>query len=153
MSAWLRWSLRQLYLLYFWPTRFVQENGELDRGGIFRSWVPRLRYLLKMLPLMAVLVILTNTVLGTLWESVLLEPYYWSESWIAVMVGVAFGVALGVAFGVEGGVGWIVGFLAAVYRILEYPIMVMLGGDAPVYWQIRPPRRGGGAVIRSRGTK
>ena len=50
MKAWLRWSLWQLYLIFFWPSRFQREVEGDEPGQPRLSLRERAVYLLKMSP-------------------------------------------------------------------------------------------------------
>ena len=66
MKDYLRWSLRQFYLLHFCPTQYERETKDLDVKG-------RLLYLLRMLPWIAAFIVLglTFVTTGTIWCLVL----------------------------------------------------------------------------------
>jgi hypothetical protein len=125
MKNYLCWSLRQLYLLCFWPTQFKREV----EGNVADRLIPRFSkvvlYLLKMVPWMVTFGALGNLVAGYLCE-VLEITFRWGNSWVGVALGVALGaagglvigvaadVAGGLAFGVAGGVAGGLAFGAAI---------------------------------------
>lgn len=153
MKAYLRWSLRQLYLLLFWPTQFEREvEGPLPGQPQLR-FGERFRYLLKMLPWIVALVALGNLVVGRTCEAFEIA-FRWEPSWVGVapgvalgvasgvasgvVLGVVLGVALGVAFGVASGVvlgvafGMALGvaFWLAYFRLVTYPFDAALAATA-----------------------
>ena len=69
MKDYLRWSLRQLFLLYFQPTRFaraVEGDGPDDAKLTFRQ---RAGYMLKMLPWMILLSVAANVSAGIICQA------------------------------------------------------------------------------------
>ena len=55
MNAYLRWSLRQFYLLVFWPTQFEREVEDLVIQERILGFKQRFVYMLKLLPWIAAL--------------------------------------------------------------------------------------------------
>jgi uncharacterized ubiquitin-like protein YukD/MFS family permease len=97
MKAYISWSLRQLYLIYFWPTRFkreVETSGDGERRPRLkeRAW-----YMLKMLPWLILINVFVNLTIGFICERFGIA-YRWNEPW--VWIGMVFGVVGGVACGV-----------------------------------------------------
>ncbi len=100
MKEYLLWSLRQFYLLLFWPTQYAEEFGS-----------PRLKelylYVLKMFPWMVALAVVGNLIVGYICEAFGIA-YRWMDSWRGVGYGVTLGIMAGIAgsiaFGVAGGV-------------------------------------------------
>src|SRR5215213_4530866 len=119
MKDYLRWSLRQFYLLCFWPTQFRREVEGDTPDRLIPRFSKSVLYLLKMLPWIVAFAVLGNLIAGYICEAFGI-PFRWAVSWWAVAVGVAFGVAsgvgggrtvgvvvgvaVGVAFGAAGGV-------------------------------------------------
>lgn len=116
MNAYLRWSLRQLYLIFFWPKEFTREVESFGLDGPKLSFVERVQYCLKLFPLLLALCALASLIAGNTCEASGLD-YDWAASWVnvarslgfsaaySVMTGPALGVALGIAFSVPTGVG------------------------------------------------
>src|SRR5262245_43925526 len=101
MAGYIRWSLRQFYLILFWPTQFEREVENWRRDGPKLRRIERLRYLMKMLPWMVVLAVIGNLIAG-----IVCEAYGSGFNWVEFWRGVAFGAAFGVAVGVVGGVAF-----------------------------------------------
>lgn len=102
MKAYLRWSLRQLYLLVFSPTQFereVEACTDSPRPGFRERFV----YLVKMLPWIAALAALGNLIAGDIGAGVGMA-FIWVDAWYGVALGVAGGVAVGMTAGVGVGV-------------------------------------------------
>ncbi len=99
MKTYLCWSLWQLYLLLFWPTRFKREVEDYHIKEREMGLKQRFFYLLKMLPWMAAFAVFANVASGRTCELLGIE-YRWMASWVGVAVGVAFSVVVGVAVGV-----------------------------------------------------
>lgn len=94
MKAYLRWSLKQLYLLFFWPTRFKREfEGNSPRGFKHNS-VQTIRYILGLLPWVVALAVLGNTVGGYVCE-LFGVPINWERSWAVIPFGIGAGMGLG----------------------------------------------------------
>jgi uncharacterized protein len=106
MKDYLRWSFRQFYLLYFWPTRFRREVEGEEREEPRLRLKERVGYMLKMLPWMVIIGVIANLVLGFTCERFGLV-YKWERSWAAVAVGAAggsiIGATAGVVYGLTGG--------------------------------------------------
>ncbi|MDQ3133273.1 MAG: hypothetical protein M3Q76_00510, partial [Acidobacteriota bacterium] len=64
MKDYLHWSLRQLYLLYFWPTQFEREIEDRHLGGLRLRFKERTIYMLKMLPWMVFINVFANLIIG-----------------------------------------------------------------------------------------
>jgi uncharacterized protein len=115
MADYIRWSIRQFYLLVFYPTRFQRERESFYADGPKLRHIERLRYLVKMLPWIVALAVISNLIAGVICEAYGLN-FAWGKSWVGVAagvvggvvggvtVGVAEGLAGGVALGVSGGV-------------------------------------------------
>ncbi|MFL6209922.1 MAG: ATP-binding protein [Pyrinomonadaceae bacterium] len=103
MKEYLCWSLRQLYLIFFWPTQFGREveGEEADLPKL--KFSERFLYLLKILPWVIILAVLGNLILGYACEAYGVT-FDWKSAWVSVAFGVAVGMASGVAFGVTFGV-------------------------------------------------
>src|SRR5579859_7786315 len=99
MKNYLRWSLHQLFWIYFQPSRFGREveGGEHDQPKL--AWRDRSHYLLKMLPWIAAFSIAGNLLAGRLCELFGVH-YLWLRSGEGVALGVALGIASGMARGV-----------------------------------------------------
>ena len=115
MKEYLRWSLRELYLLVFWPTKFEAEKPEalwFNRGFSLRRSVMlrRFNYLLKMLPWIVLFAVAGNLISGISYAAWTGHAFRWHESWLVVAVNVAFAVGLAVTVGVAGGVTFGVAF-------------------------------------------
>src|ERR1051325_1634560 len=103
MKNYLRWSLRQFYLVFFWPTQFkreVEDDKELGRLKI-RS-CKRLRYLLNLLPCSTALTIFSTLAVGCTCAAFGVF-FDWTNALLGVIAGMTFGLAVGVMFGVAGG--------------------------------------------------
>ncbi|MEK7676490.1 MAG: ATP-binding protein [Verrucomicrobiota bacterium] len=153
MSDYLRWVLRQFYLLLFWPSKFAREVEGEKQGQPQLTRKQRLVYLLKMLPWLLALAMLANLLAGSLCEA-FGSKYYWAESWLGVAVGVAFGVAFpvafgvavgvvggfvdGIAFGVAFGVAFPVAFYLTYFRLGTYPVDAFLSWLAFAEAKARP---------------
>ena len=99
MADYIRWSLRQFYLILFWPTRFEREVESDIGDGQKLQRIERLRYLMKLLPWIIALAVIGNLIAGVICEAYGLD-FNRVRSWVGVALGVAFGMAGGVAFGV-----------------------------------------------------
>jgi hypothetical protein len=158
MNAYLRWSLRQLYLLAFWPTQFEREVEARAGNQPRLRLTERFGYLLKILPWMVVLCIFGNLLAGYTCEALGI-PFRWGGV-AAGVVGVAFGVAagvglgvlvgvlggvlFGVAFGVAGGVVVLLAFWLTYFRLLAYPVDTVLSTVTYFVGRRRPQ-----AVVRA----
>ena len=107
MTNYLRWSLRQFYLLVFLPTQFRREVEDVDSRRPLLRLKERFLYILKLLPWIVLFATAANLISGLTCESFGIA-FNWGGSWFGVAfcvaVGVAFGVAVGVAVGVACGV-------------------------------------------------
>ncbi len=99
MKNYLRWSLRQLYLLYFWPTRFSREVEGEHLGGPRLRLKERAGYMLKILPWVVLISVFANLAIGFICERFGII-YRWESSWNGVAIGIAVGGAFGLPFGV-----------------------------------------------------
>ena len=89
MKAWFHWSLWQLYLIFFWPSRFQREVDGEEPGQPRLSSRERAVYLLKMFPWTVLLLFLVKLAVG-----LSLEVNGVVASVVAgVLAGVVFGVA------------------------------------------------------------
>jgi hypothetical protein len=120
MKDYLRSSLRQLYLLYFWPTQFAREVEGESHGRSKLQYKARARYMLKMLPWVVLISVFANLVVWFICEALGLD-YSWI-SWVAVVVGVAAGAAFGVL--VSAAFGTAFGALVGVLIIMAYGVNV-----------------------------
>jgi DNA polymerase III delta prime subunit len=94
MKNYLHWSLRQLYLLFFWPTQFKREFEGKGSGGFKPNSVKTIRYLLGMLPWVVTLAVLGNIIGGYICES--LGIYFnWTNSWVPMFHGIGVGAMSG----------------------------------------------------------
>ena len=96
LKSYIRWSLHQLFLLYFQPSLFEREVEGTGHNQPKMTWQKRLRYMLKMLPCVLASATLGNFLAGHLCESFGIR-YQWLEVWQGIALGVGFGVAVGVA--------------------------------------------------------
>src|SRR4051794_10049960 len=94
IRSYLRWSLRQFYLLIFHPSQFGREVEPFPDSRW--SYQDRIRYLLKLLPCTLIGAALGNLMAGMIIESARID-FDRTESWYGVAGGVAGGVAVGVA--------------------------------------------------------
>jgi hypothetical protein len=101
MKDYLCWSLRQLYFIFCWPARLrpAVVDDEPERFG--KRFVEIIRYLLKMLPWVVVLVVIGNLSIGYVCE-LLGIPFRWRNSWVAVAFGAAGGIVSVAAFRAAG---------------------------------------------------
>lgn len=101
MKDYLRWSLRQFYLIYFWPSRYrreIESEGQTTSGLGLKD---RARYMVRILPWLALINIFTYLAIGFICTRFGIA-FRWNEPWS--WIGMAFGVAGGVACGVLGNV-------------------------------------------------
>ena len=141
MKDYLRWSLRQLFLLYFQPTRFQREVEGEGRDDAKLTWRERAGYMLKMLPWMILLSVAANIGAGLVCQAFGLE-YRWAESWKGEAVGMAVGVMFGVAFGVVADVA----FWSTYFRLYAYWFDALLSvisylrrkGNSARAWRLCP---------------
>ncbi len=103
MKDYLRWSLQQFYLLYFWPTRFRREVEGEGREEPRLRLKGRVVYLLKLLPYILLINVFTNIVIGFICEGLGI-PFRWGESWSRTAFLIGLGLALSTIFGAAGGV-------------------------------------------------
>ncbi|HMG72067.1 MAG TPA: ATP-binding protein [Pyrinomonadaceae bacterium] len=97
MKDYLRWSARQFYLMYFWPTRFKSEVESVDLGQVGLGLKERAWYMLKILPWLVLVNVFSSLAIWFICEKVGID-YRWK--WI----GIVFGIAVGMAIGVTGNV-------------------------------------------------
>ena len=132
--SYLLWSIRQFYLLLFWPTRFHREVEAFLTGDRRRGFQRCLAYFWRMLPWIVALACLGNLIAGSLFRPPYVPqqvPFAWETSWVGVALGVGVGVALGAAIGVvlDTAVGVAVGvtFGVAFGMTLGMPVGLALG--------------------------
>src|SRR5690348_17003908 len=99
----LLWSGEQLYLMFFWPSKFRDDVEGVEYLGQSKfSHRKRFEYLLKMFPWTLVFSIASNLITGLVCEKFGV-PYLWIPSWGGVLLGLVSGTALGVMIGVATG--------------------------------------------------
>jgi hypothetical protein len=106
MTDYCRWSLRQFYLLVFWPSRFRRDVEAPLEPRRALGCEARLKYLLQLLPWTAAVAALGNYLAGRPildWGLPYGLSYSAVQAWVGTGVGVAFGLALGGALGVAVG--------------------------------------------------
>lgn len=129
MKDYFVWSLHQLYLIIFWPTRFRQEvEGASFLGQPKLSYAERLIYLFKMLPWTLTFAIVGNLVVGRIVETLGVH-YLWIPSWGGLAMGLVAGLILGVISGVA--IGLASSIAAGV--ILAVPAAEVIG-TSPENW-------------------
>ncbi|GEM_PF-6027827 len=137
--SYLRWSLRQLYLLVFRPTQYTNEVEGPMRDQKRLKARDRVRYLVGMFPWIIVLSIFGNVVGGHICE--LSEiPFRWESSLVGVGLGATVGICAGWLFagvgliagvggGISFGLGW--GVTANVrFGLPDLRTFVFVGGVA-----------------------
>jgi DNA polymerase III delta prime subunit len=102
MTSYLRWSLRQLYLLVFSPTQFKQQGEACPDRQLRLRYMEHFGYLLKMLPWIVALAALGELIAGHTSEA-LGNTFAWRRSWIGMLAGVGCGVGLGMGLGILAG--------------------------------------------------
>src|SRR5690348_5452908 len=111
MTHYIAWSIQQLYLIVFLPTRFRREvEGEASHDPRL-NYTERLRFFLKMLPWVLILAGLGNLAGGYIYQS-FGQTYFWVPSCLGVLLGIGAGTVFGaalrasatVAGGVAGGI-------------------------------------------------
>jgi len=103
MYNYFHWSLRQLYLLAFWPSQFEREIE--TPGTSPPGFAKQCRYLLKMFPWIVALAALGNVVIGQVCQANQV-PFEWSASWLGLTVGMAVGLTAGTVAGTGGSVAF-----------------------------------------------
>jgi uncharacterized protein len=99
MKNYLRWSFRQLYLFFFWPTRFRREvEGDAPSRRIKRL-MKTMSYLLRMLPWIILLIVTVNLIAGYTCE-LLGIPFDRGFALAGLVFSTVLGVALIMAFGI-----------------------------------------------------
>jgi hypothetical protein len=94
MKNYLRWSLRQFYLLYFWPTQFAREvEGPLLEGPRL-SIKEKIKYLFKMLPWLVLIPLFFNVVIGFI-SAKFWVFYFWRSTMIVMLVILLTSLAIG----------------------------------------------------------
>lgn len=99
MIDYLRWSLRHLYLILFWPTQFAREAN----GFEFYDAKERLLYLISMLPWIAGLSALGDLIAGYACEGLGMK-FDWAGSLMGAMLGIWLGMALSVGLAITSGI-------------------------------------------------
>ncbi len=88
MKDYLRWLLRQLYLIFFWPTQFSREV-EGDRPDHAKlTWAKQVRYLTSIFPFLIILAVLGSAVASYFYNAVGIA-FHWENTLIGMAVGVA----------------------------------------------------------------
>ncbi len=139
--SYFRWSLRQLYLLFFWPSRFNREIEESTQTDGKPGYLRCLRYFVLMSPWIIAVGCLINFLAGQSFQWYLGPRlnFQWANSWVGLglslllsilFVGPAIGVMLNV--GVGGSVS--VAFSAIIGMLVGVPVGVAYGEplDMPV---------------------
>ncbi len=104
MNNELRWALWQLYLIWFWPTRFRRDvEDESGKIGDKLTLRQRIIYLGKLLQWVSYLALLGNVLAGWICQESGQE-YSFNTSVFGVLFGMAVGIAMGVTGGVSAGV-------------------------------------------------
>jgi hypothetical protein len=127
MKEYFRWSLRTLYLIFFWPSRFVREVEGPGRPLLEPK--VRFRMLWRLAPWMFILSASASLFVGLACEGYGVA-FDWMITWMGVlfglnvsvmaaMRGLAYAVACGVACGVTCGVG----FGLAGYDLSGFPFL------------------------------
>lgn len=116
MQDYFRWSLRQLYLAFFWPSLFVREAAGNAPSQPRLGFGRRVIYILNTLPWSSVLAVVGNLFVGYMCQ-LFGVVYQWEGSWVGVWIGVwigaLFDVVFGALFGAVAGLGGGVAFGAA----------------------------------------
>ncbi len=89
MKNYLRWSLRQFYLLVFLPTQFRREVEGIGLDKPSRGLKERFLYIARLLPWIVVLPTVLNLIAGLTCEAFGIG-FNWGSSWAGVAFGVAF---------------------------------------------------------------
>jgi hypothetical protein len=104
MIAYLVWSVRQFYLLVFWPSRFHHETEHIFPGERKTDFKKSAYFFLKVLPWIVALSSVANLIAGYAFQTFAFIPlrmtFHWVNSWYGVGLGSALGAILGVAIGV-----------------------------------------------------
>lgn len=99
MKDYLRWLLRQLYLIFFWPTQFRREvEGDIPDPANLK-WNRQFRYLGAMFPCLIIIAVLGSAVARFVYNSVGIA-FHWEDT----LIGMAVGVVLLLAGAVAGAV-------------------------------------------------
>ncbi len=98
MTDYLRWSLRQLHLIFFWPTQFAREVEGYKHNQPKLRRKERFRYLLKMLPWIVALAVIGNFIVEHIYGALGIG-FWWRGLWLGITFGVALGITFGVALG------------------------------------------------------
>ena len=130
MIKYLRWSLRLLYLVVFWPTQFERETKGLEIAeqdfwlGDPLTVNQRANYLLKLLPVIIVVTMLGTVILGKSCEQIGIS-FAWPNSWIGMIQGLLQGLLMGLvgrlATGVTGSLTGGIAFAAAYGIVNDIP--------------------------------
>ena len=83
LRSYLSWSLRQFYLLVFWPTQLDRELEDLNILLSQKSYRENYRYLHRMFPWILGLSIVLNLISGNLCDAFGLH-FNWGSSWAGV---------------------------------------------------------------------
>ena len=75
VKGYLAWSLRQFYLLTFWPSQFHREFDDAYKGEDKSGYVMCLAYFLKMLPWIVGLAVLGNLLAGNAFQWLTDSPH------------------------------------------------------------------------------
>jgi DNA polymerase III delta prime subunit len=121
MKNYLHWSLRQLYLIFFWPTQFKREFEGDSPCGFKQGFVRAIRYLLGMFPWAVALAVLGNIVGGYAY-TLLGIHFNWMNSWVAMPFGMGIGMVSGPV-----GVTAIYVALAAGFKLVSLGIGIAVG--------------------------
>lgn len=133
MKGYFHWSLRQLYLFFFWPTQFDREAP----GESFKEMKARLWYLLRLLPWITFLSIISVLITGKIIELAGV-PYNLESSWFGlgfgIIFGVGFGIVVSVVVGIMGGVtvGTIIGILSGLAGASDVDLILSTTGKVTV---------------------
>jgi hypothetical protein len=126
MKDYLRWSLRQLYLIFFWPTQFRREVGGDRPDQANLTWARQFSYLKGVLPYMIILAVLGSVVARYIYRAVGIA-FHWENTLLGMALGLPFilvgivalnfkaidGARLLVPFGVAGAVAFVFTYVLA----------------------------------------
>lgn len=130
MKDYLRWMLRQLYLIFFWPTQFRREVEGDSPEQAKMTWAKQVRYLRSIFPFLIVLAVLGTAGARYIYNAVGIA-FHWENTLIGMAVGLALfmagalagavplniktarGVALFVTVGVSGAVAFALMYVLA----------------------------------------
>jgi uncharacterized protein len=125
MKEYFRWSLHQLFLMYFQRSRFrheveapILDDTKITQEAYF--------YMLKMLPWMIAFVVCGNLLVGHLFGMIGFN-YRWFGSWTGAVIGVGSSALMGMMVGMAFGVGLSVGLSTMCSVSAGLPIDVTLG--------------------------